>query len=449
MLLMLMAVCFAVKPKNILALLVLLLPVHGTIKMLLFQGEGEIFSFWKEFAILILLFRTRMSSPLLRSKIVPVFALLWMVVLVIYIALGLTDSLPFAPTLKQLLSPLLLMYAISRLPLSPGDIRRLAVCAVLGCVFINATAIIDFASPSLRMVFRTLMQTGFVVDANGNVYYDVSSFKIMNYDRACGLMMGGPNQLGVYNAALLFFCSAFWLCLGEGATRLQKRVMLTGTVVALFCLMVSFSRAGMALLIIMFGLFCFKAKSKLFYRAVVVLIACAGFVAVLATFVPMVSEVITATLTGKEASAAARGDMTLESLGYLIKHPLGAGLGAVHKTTLYNGVAGNVHFAESSLINFAVDIGVAGIGIFILLNIAIWKSLSRFRNSLAQLCAAGLMANLITSGVSVNPYETPYIYISWLFFALPFAYYNYTKYEAQKQNQQMLRARQGSSRMGI
>ena len=123
-----------------------------------------------------------------------------------------------------------------------------------------------------------------------------------------------------------------------------------------------------------------------------------------------VEEVILATLTGKEASSAARYSMTNDALDFLLNHPLGYGLGATSGDK-------SIYFAESSLINFGIEIGVIGLFLLLLLILHIYKSIrSNKSNKTRRACCAFLIAYVMTSLVSVNTYENPFIYYAWLIF---------------------------------
>lgn len=410
--------CLSLRPLHILYLMLLLLPIHGTIKEILWGDSGMIFSLWKEIALIIMLAKQWKSKSSLSFSFFH-WLTLYVLFLLFYTALGISYNLPVLATLKQLIFPFLIVWCISKMSLSCDNLVTILLWGGIGCILINIIGIIDFLSPSLRMLFRQIMHVGFVLDDQGNVYYDTSSFKIMGIDRACGLMAGGPNQFGVYNAIILFSCMLYWLVLYKVYTYKYKLFFIFITFLSFICLLISFSRAGCAIVVMTLFLYLYRTNSN-FTWICIKLVFLGSIIAVLVYLIlPIVAGVFIDTFTGKEASSAARADMTKDSLFFVLQNPLGYGIGAVAYTHAGHDFAS---FAESSILNFGIDLGIGGMLLFVMFVLKIYKMIVVRKSKLALFCACGVMANLITSFVSVNTYENPYIYISWLIFSLPFTF---------------------------
>ena len=410
--------CCILKPLHILYMLLFLLPIHGTIKEVLFASSGMLFASWKEIAILIMLVKLWRNQSRLNAGVIKLF-IVFFVYLIVYSAIGLASNLSVISTIKQLVFPIVIVYVMSLMRLNKDDVLKIIVTMGLGCMLIDISGLIDFLSPTYRMLFRNIMHVGYLMDSKGNVYYDTSSFKIMGIDRACGLMAGGPNQFGVYNAVVLLTSLLYWLIMYNKISKRYSKFLLFVTVLSLSCLLISFSRAGCAIVGIAFILYMYKTNPNFIALSVKVLVPILILIVFVSFFSSTVADVFLGTFTGKEASSAARASMTQDSMQFLLQHPLGFGIGAVNYTHQGNHFAA---FAESSIINFGIDIGLLGIFLLVLIIFQIYRSILKDKNNLAIFCSCAIIANLITSFVSVNPYENPYIYLSWIVFSLPLAY---------------------------
>lgn len=406
--------CLTKKSVTILLLLMILLPVHGTIKVIFFPNTGEVYSLWKEVAILIILIRVYKSKSTLAIANFGKWYCLWLVYVGIFLVYSLTIGLPFMGSLKQMIFPFLILFSISKMDLTHNDIKKILIYAGLGSVLINITGMMDFLSPSARLLFRDLMHVGYVYDSQGNIYYDTSSFAIMGVDRACGLMSGGPNQMGVYNSFVLLSMSV--LLSHFKLTRRLKMCIYFITFLSVMCLLTSFSRAGMAIVAITYFIYFYKKKPIYLFRFLGILLLLAILIVIVSIPFPQIGEVLLGTFTGKEASSAQRGNMTYDAMMFVLQNPLGFGIGAsVISHMAFNKYAA---FAESALINMAIDLGVLGFVIMSFVYYKAYKCFSVSNNMLASLGASFIIANYITSFVSVNPYETPYVYLAWVLMGL-------------------------------
>lgn len=408
-------ICVYLKPDKILILMALLLPIYGTIKTIVFGDSGDVFAFWKEIAIIILFIKTSRYSAQETIKYRNLFILY--VIFVIYglvmTAYSYSQHMAFLTNLKKILFPTFIFLSVTKLHLTKTQIGNILLSFAIGSILINITGLIDFFSPALRMVFRSMMKVGFVLDNKGQIYYDISSYTIMGINRVCGLMSGGPNQMGIYNS-LVVFCLILYFMYFKSKQRIKSIFVYFMLILSTFCLLTSFSRAGWGVLCIALLLYALKSKQK---AKVIYCIVFAMIIILISSLVdPKIEYVIAGTLSGKEASSATRGSMTQDAFRFVLNHPLGGGVGASDPSNFSKGF---LYFAESSLLNIAIDIGVFG---FLFLSVLYLKMYIYIKNNkqnmLNILGAFYLVANYITSLVSVNPYETPYIYLSWILLGL-------------------------------
>jgi len=393
-------------PKcGIICSLFLFLPIQGTIKYVFFSSGATIFALWKEVGILVLFLKAFKKNDSRTREIFCVFSILFFYSL-FFLVLGKVEGLDVNERVKTIFFPCLLTIAVAKSNFTQKDIKQMILCVLVGSLIINISGLIDFFSNPLRMMFRQLVGATYKEAADGTIYYDRSSYAIMGLNRVCGLMYGGPNQMGVYNSvvsticvmALLFFKSLL-------KSDLLKKFFFVCFFLSIFCLLTSFSRAGWLMFLITF---LYVGLSKANYRPLIIKLALIGVVVFFVVFlaVPEVRTVVEGSLSGKEASSAARASMTISALDFLYNHPLGLGFGAS---------AHGAAFAESSLINIGVDIGVAGLLILVFLLFVIYRRNKKMirRNAFASACAGFTLAYTIVSFVSVNPFETPCIYFSW------------------------------------
>lgn len=403
-------ILFAIKAKPVstLCFMFFLLPIHGTLKVVLFSHGGNIFAIWKEIGILILLYRAYNFKVPTKNSLYKLI-LIFFAYALIFLGIGLAEKYSVTNSIKKLFFPCLLTLTISKINFSRTDILKIFSYCLLGSIIINISAVADFLSPSVRMFFRDLMKVGYVTGGDGTVYYDISSFKIMGIDRACGLIAGGPNQLGIFNSGIVTIGIMSFVCFKDYLRRKTKFWWYSIFFLSAFSLIVSFSRAGWAMVILtIFFLFFIHAK---FRSKVLAIFFIAAILSSIAYFtIPAVETVVDGTFTGKEASSAARGNMTQNSLSILINNPWGYGLGAAN-----HSVSNYVAFAESSWINFGFEIGIIGVLLlFAMLAQIALNTKNNHGNDLAKFSLSFLFAYSITSLFSVNTFENPYIYYAWL-----------------------------------
>lgn len=401
--------CCKHSSKQILCFIFLFLPIHGTIKSIVFHTGGELFSMWKELGLLIILLKERRSIFRGYNSIWRTYFFLCLCTLV-YFFIGNISGYNGLSTLKKLLFPCLLTLCVAKINFNGNDIKKLFCYILVGSFIINITGLIDFLSPSIRSVFRHLMNIEFYISENGTVLYDINSFTIMGYERVCGLMSGGPNQFGIFNAGILLICViAILYCNTIFNIKRYKIFIVISLCMSSLCLLLSFSRAGMAIVFI-FLVIMSLTDSKLRSKTIFLMLILTSALIIGMIYSSQVEEIILGTLTGKEASSAARYSMTNNALDFLLNHPFGFGLGATSGDK-------SVYFAESSLINFGIEVGVIGLFLLLLLILNIYRLIRNNKSNKTQsACGAFLIAYVATSFVSVNTYENPFIYYAWLFF---------------------------------
>ena len=133
-------------------------------------------------------------------------------------------------------------------------------------------------------------------------------------------------------------------------------------------------------------------------------------------FFPDIITVIEATISGKEASSADRTNNVSKALEYILTEPYGHGVGASNNRFQSE----MVYFAESSIMNIMIELGVLGLLILLLIHIQIIKIISRNgRNEcFFYVFMAIAISSIITCLFSINLYGIPYVYFWWIFLGL-------------------------------
>lgn len=403
--------CLKVSPKAIIYSIFLLLPLHGFIKAAFFTDSGAIFTIWKEIGIIIALYKTR-KSPNYKSSSLKKIVITYLLIIFLFLFVGISNNFSYTADIRKFIFPIPLLYLISKINFNLYDIKKLIIYILLGSAIINITGVVDFISPTIRLIMRTIMGVEFEIAADGTIYYTITSFKIMGIDRVCGFMGGGPNMMGVFNGSV-FLLSLLAYTKGMFATKKEKIFFYITFALCSFNLLLSFSRAGWAIVGISFFYMAVTNKKyrKFAFRSLWVIFV----IGIISYFsLDIVQKVIDGTLSGNEASSAERGNMTRSALNYLIDNPFGYGLGATTRDT------GNyVYFAESSIINLGIATGILGVAIYSMLLYIIFRLTKLNRKSPFILIAPGfVVAFYITAWVSVNMVENPFVYYAFLIMGL-------------------------------
>lgn len=402
--------CLNSNAKTIVLSIFLLLPIHGFVKFAVFPESGSIFTIWKELGILIALFKLHSNGVISVKLHRAVF--FFIIIVSIYAVEGLLSHYSFMGDIRKYIFAIPLMYVVYKVDYTEDDIKRLICLILFGASLINITGVVDFFSPELRFLMRNIMGTQYQIAADGTVYYDISSYKIMGLDRVCGLMGGGPNMMGVFNASIFMF--AVYAYINDlFVTKFEKLFFYISISLSVFCLILSFSRAGWALVFITF-LYVVLSMPK--YRKAggyTILIGLLFGIFFYST-VDSVQIVINGTFSGNEASSAARSEMTQASWQYLLDNPFGYGLGATDNTS-----DNFIYFAESTMINLGIATGIFGLLLYSYLIFTIYNLVKQNKHNSFYIIAPGfIFAYYITAWVSVNVVENPFMYYAWLIFGL-------------------------------
>lgn len=402
--------CLMASPKTIISSIFLLLPLHGFVKFALFTDSGTIFTLWKEVGIIIAyikMYQKRSKYTKLNCAVAFFYVFIF-----IYLIIGHINQLSVGGDVRRFIFPILLLYLVSKIDYNEFDIKMLVISIFIGASVINITGIVDFMSPSIRVAMRYIMGVEFQIATDGSVYYDISSYKIMGLDRVCGLMGGGPNMMGVFNAAI-FIMIAYAYVRKLFIGRIEKLFFYVSSLLCIFCLILSFSRAGWALVIITF--FYMSIMNKRYRKIGIFIMFCAFMFGTIFYFsIDSVQTVIDGTFSGNEASSAERSNMTYSSLKFLISNPFGYGLGATDRVN-----ENYVYFAESTMINLGISMSVLGILLYSTTLYAIFEMNRHNKSNPFYLIVPGfIIAYYITSWVSVNVVENPFVYYAWLIMGL-------------------------------
>ena len=123
----------------------------------------------------------------------------------------------------------------------------------------------------------------------------------------------------------------------------------------------------------------------------------------------------------------------MEALGYLFENPQGKGLGATDFAHTHFNTG--LYFAESSLINLGIELGVFGMLLLLIfkfrMGLLIKKNIKN--NGFASVGFGFMLGYIITSAVSVNTYENPFVYYAWMIFGLALNTSVFIKRNSKKQ----------------
>ena len=400
---------------KVLTLFIFLTPFNSFIKnsFTFFYGGGSIITYWKEIAILILLFKIYKSSVVKLNKQL-VLTISFFILLIIFY-LFMSEELAIAlPTLRNYLFPILLFLSVAKLELNNLIFKQIIIAFVLSVLITNVFGIIQHFF--LNEQLSQLMGRIDFIDSNGYIQYTTTSNRIMGFERMAGIIGGGPNMFGVFNGlAIVFIFGVLTIKDKLIITPKLTKILFLVLVLSIFGIILSFSRAGWAILVIgVFSILLFDNKKIvkyfIFFSFFSVII-----VFVLSQSIPKVEEIISQSFSGKEVSAANRSSMILELLPVIADEPFGHGLG-----TTDNRFNTKQFFAESAFSNIAFEIGVLGLFFMIFMHAKILKLIRKLIhfNLFAKVAFSISLASLLVSIVSINPYETPYIFLWWFILGL-------------------------------
>ena len=402
-------------------LFVFLIPFHSFIKAFsdfyFKEGYGNIFAIWKEVAILIFTIKVFRNNRLLLDKTL----LLCLSVFIFIVILFYTFSDDYEDALAHLrdhVFSIVLFISLASTSITNIQIIKLLKIFLLGGIISCIAGFLQYYFFKIPIGF--IMKSIDFIDANGYVQYNYNSFRIMGIERMSGILTG-PNDFGLY-CSFIFVLSVFLLNMKKTFTKITYIFILATAILSATCLILSFSRVGWVIAaiciiyIVVRKIIVLKIRNIIFFGVIALIL-----VLVLGTIFPSSFDIITNSLTGKEASAANRGTEINEGLSVLFAEPMGHGLGTADLRS-----AGRSFSVESIFINTAYEIGVLGLALLIFIHIYIIKLLfRRIKASPSVALVIGLsVAALISSFASLNTYGVPFIYIWWFMLGIGVNKYN-------------------------
>jgi len=402
---------------NLIKAFILLLPFHLFIKNALFYyyDGGAIFAFWKEFAVILLIFKVLKTEKLSINKTLLTLIAFFIFTSISYYLLAKNYGDALAK-LRDHLFTILLFLAVYKCPISRDQIKGLfstfTIAAFVSCIggFLQ------------QFFFNTFISTvkGSIdfIDSSGYVQYRTVSARIMGFERMSGLF-SGPNDFGLYCSFSLCIC--IYILFSKTKIEIPSKTRILTSVTSLMlvaCLILSFSRAGWVISFITIVYLIvtqnIKFNPKIIFVTTIAAILMAGSVLIL---IPKTADIISASLSGKEASAAARSGILAKGLDMISEEPFGHGL-----ATADNRSKSNEFFVESAFLNITYEIGIIGLLSLIILHLQIIYLLRiANKNKLSPFSSIAIgisLASLVVSFISINPYGMPYIYLWWLILGL-------------------------------
>ena len=318
---------FLTSSYNLTRVLVLLLPFHLFIKNSLFYyfGGGSLFAFWKELAVIFLILKLiKAGKSIINPKLITVMGFFILLTLLYFVvAKNYGEALA---KLRDHIFTILLFLAISKTAIDKEQAKGIFLSFVIGA-FLSACG--GFLQQFFFNQFiSTLKGSIDFIDSSGYIQYRTVSARIMGFERMSGLF-SGPNDFGLYCS--FAFCICIYQLYAKEKLQISARIKTFTTVTAIMlgvCLLFSFSRAGWVISVI--TLFYLVVTRSISFNPKIVFAGLTAFFIVVFSvivFVPKVSDIIEASVSGKEASAAARGSILQRGLDKLQEETIRPWLG--------------------------------------------------------------------------------------------------------------------------
>ncbi|MHA4741411.1 O-antigen ligase family protein [Dyadobacter sp. MSC1_007] len=421
----------------LLKVLIILLPFHLFIKngLIYFVDGGTIFALWKELAVIVLLAKVLKTERVtVKKEFIPLLAFFSLTVLLYFLfAKNLGDAIA---QLRDHIFTIVLFIAMYSCPLNQKQaseiLNTFIVSAFLSCI---GGLLQQFM---YNVPISTIKGSIDFIDEAGYIQYKTVSSRIMGLERMSGLF-SGPNDFGLYCSFML--CVCIYALFNKNKINVSPKLKpwITVTLLLLFiCLLLSFSRAGWVLSIITI-VYLVVTKAINFNPKIIIGIGLTLFVAATIIFitVPKAADIINASLSGKEASAAARTGLLQKGMETILSEPFGHGLATADSRSSRRDF-----FVESAFLNIAYEIGIVGLLSLIFFHLRIASNLrkaNKLRLSPFSSLAIGIsIASLIVSFVSINPYGMPFIYLWWLILGLGLNNINRSQFKFRKNENQVL-----------
>lgn len=394
-----------------LCILFLLMPFNSIIKdfFVYIDKNGAVFSLWKELVILIFFAKNFRMNHLHAKSLTPFF-LVELGLFLFFMFFGMANHDMFAALLKfrDLIIPQLLVFATLSMEFDERKVKKLLIFFAIAVFF---SCLLGFyeAYGGGRFAIAVFKRAAIQIGLDGTVYYP-AAWMIMGHYRMFGVL-DSPNQFGIFLTMFVIYCITF-----RDRIYLARKELLYGKIVlviAVLCVIFSFSRTSAFILVITFALrFANKKNIQQFVYAGVllaVIIVCLCFIS------ESFSQVFIGTFDGSEASAADRKNNFSLGLNFALSNPLGCGLGSSYP----HGNVPPVYFAESGYLNLCVETGFLGLAVYVLFNLIFTKILKTYRSFNEAKYAKGvIIATFVASFVSINPMECIYTYYFWVYIAL-------------------------------
>lgn len=404
-----------VKVKYGLIFLLSLLPFHAFIKncFYFFYNGGNIFSFWKEAAILILLAKVLYKNKtLFLTRDLRGLIIVFVVYIFLFLFLAKYYSSAIVPFRDHIFSLLtLIVFSNASFHLKPSRFIILPFFAFLISYLLGFVQLF-----LLKVPLGFLMGRIEFIDPSGYIQYTTNSARILGIERMAGII-GGPNDFGLFVSVSLLFLFIFRFTeLNKYFNNFIKILLLLGILLGGLALIYSFSRAGWAIFVggIVFFIFNYKIKINWSYFLAPLLLVLILFL--ISAKDETISKVYEKTFSGEEASSADRLNEVTEGFVQIFSSPFGHGLG----TTNNQNPDLVEFFAESATINILYEIGIIGYLLLVLIYFILGRITFKRRkhNPFAALGFTLIVLTFLASFFSINTYGMPYILYSWAFIGL-------------------------------
>lgn len=395
--------CLINDKRWIVGSLIILFPSHLFIKHMLELYLGHpttIFPLWYDIAILILL----LKSIIQQHYKIKYGTLLFLLILMLFFQFGVSyfankpESDAIA-TLRIYLHCIILFITFSIINFNASDYHKINKIFIYSTIFYCITGIVIYSL--FQQEFHLLL--GHIEFTPNGMTYSSPSFLIMGYERMFGLV-GGPNQFGVY----LAFTILYLYYIRNYQNQQTYPFINLAIILSIICIILSFSRAGWAIVLMTLG--CLNLINGNIYRTIgfiykVIFLLCILLILIF-MLMPEAYDIILSSLNGDESSAAARGDIVKSGFAEIAGNIFGHGLGT--------GIEENGSpISESSIVICLYELGIFVTIYYYALILIISHKIFKRKTIYSKILISFVLATIIVSIVSMNPFQYPYIYYFW------------------------------------
>lgn len=396
-------------------LMLFLLPFHSFIKnlFLYYQGGGTIFANWKEIITIILAIRVITNKN--EDKTILLGSHIYLAIILLY-CINSNDLFIALPSVRDHIFPIIMFLTVYNIRINPTIIKPIAI-SLTTSAFLHG--IMGYVQAFwLNIPISIVMNRIDFIDNNGYIQYKTNSARILGFERMAGILGGGPNGFGLFFGFMVVFLTNLLIYEYTGLSKKMIFFLKLTLVLSVTSLIFSFSRAGWFVSIVgtIITFKFYKVRFKISYVLLAISIF-SVFTLLLNIYFPWANEIIISSFTGKEESAADRGNNFINALIVNVIEPWGHGIGT---TDIRN--KGNLFFAESAFMNIMYEIGLAGIFYLIIFHISIMTKILKLKYfdllPFSKLAVSVSIPTLIVSFFSINSYGMPYIYLWWIVLGL-------------------------------